>query len=161
MSPLNAEASQYFHFIVALSQTNTDHTASNRQSTLQYCAEYSMSHSRNRSLAEVLIAVTLVCFLLGFVAVLCIGNYYRARKAMERQRQKRLARLSGQSGAVAEDYSPRSTYSGASSRSGGGSGGEQRNALLSGIPSAGTQQCKSTSSLVQVIFPLFLLLFFR
>jgi type II secretory pathway pseudopilin PulG len=92
-----------------------------------------MAHSRNRSLTEVLIAITVVCFLLGFVAVLCIGNYYRARKAMERQKQKRLARLSGQSGVVVgEDYSPRSIISGGSSRS----GEEQRNPLLSGM---GTQ----------------------
>ena len=30
--------------------------------------------------------------------MLCIGNYYRAKRAMERQKQKRLARLSGRSG---------------------------------------------------------------
>jgi hypothetical protein len=39
-----------------------------------------------------------VGFLTGFVAVLCIGNYYRAKRAMERQKQKRLARLSGHAG---------------------------------------------------------------
>ena len=32
---------------------------------------------------------------LGFTLVLCVGNYYRAVKAMERQRQRRLARLAG------------------------------------------------------------------
>ena len=39
--------------------------------------------------------VVIVSFLLGFVVVLCIGNFYRARKAMERQKQRRLARLLG------------------------------------------------------------------
>lgn len=43
-------------------------------------------------------AVIVVGFLTGFVAVLCIGNYYRAKKAMERQKQKRLARLTGHGG---------------------------------------------------------------
>lgn len=34
----------------------------------------------------------------GFVAVLCFGNYYRAKRAMERQKQRRLARLTGNAG---------------------------------------------------------------
>lgn len=70
--------------------------------------------SRDRSLTEVLIAVVFVCFFVGFVTVLCIGNYYRAKKAMERQRQRRLARLAGNAGNGVVD-SPRSTISGASS----------------------------------------------
>lgn len=71
---------------------------------------------------EVIIAVTFVGFLTGFVAVLCIGNYYRAKRAMERQRQRRLERLarigstggppSGENGSL---ESPRSHYSGISS----------------------------------------------
>lgn len=32
------------------------------------------------------------------MAVLCIGNYYRAKKAMERQKQRRIARLTGNAG---------------------------------------------------------------
>lgn len=43
-------------------------------------------------------AVTFVGFLTGFVVVLCIGNYFRAQRAMERQKQRRLARLSGVGG---------------------------------------------------------------
>lgn len=67
-------------------------------------------------MTEILIAVTFVCFLLGFVAVLCIGNYYRAKRAMERQRQRRLALLSSHGGnGVVGAESPRSTISGASS----------------------------------------------
>ena len=49
-------------------------------------------------MTEVIVAVTFVGFLTGFVAVLCIGNYYRAKRAMERQKQKRIARLSGNAG---------------------------------------------------------------
>lgn len=77
-----------------------------------------MTYQANgRSLAEVLLAVTFAGFLTGmcgvirhwwitskcgdslthihsttpgFVTVLCIGNYYRAKRAMERQRRRRL-----------------------------------------------------------------------
>ena len=68
-------------------------------------------------MVEVLLATIFVCFLTGFVAVLCIGNYYRAKKAMERHRQRRLARLShGTGGNVesifgAEHGSPGSNFS--------------------------------------------------
>jgi len=34
-----------------------------------------------------------VTFLVGFITVLCIGNYFRAKRAQERQRQRRLAKL--------------------------------------------------------------------
>lgn len=51
--------------------------------------------TRGRSLTEVILAVIFVGFLTGFICVLCIGNYYRAKRAMERQRQRRLARLMG------------------------------------------------------------------
>lgn len=72
--------------------------------------------TRGRSLIEVLVAVTFVCFLMGFVVVLCIGNYYRAKRAMERQRQRRVARLSHSgNGFVGIIESPKSTNSVASS----------------------------------------------
>lgn len=48
--------------------------------------------SRGRSIIEVIIAVTFVSFLVGFIAVLCIGNYFRAKRAMERQAQRRKER---------------------------------------------------------------------
>ena len=75
--------------------------------------------SHGRSIIEVLIATIFVCFLTGFVAVLCIGNYYRAKKAMERHRQRRLARLSHGAGGNVEGMigdktgqsSPGSNYS--------------------------------------------------
>jgi type II secretory pathway pseudopilin PulG len=100
-----------------------------------------MAFSRGRSLTEVLIAVICVCFLLGFVAVLCIGNYYRAKRAMERQRQRRLARLSGQSGVIgfaSDNNSPRSIISGSSSSE------EQRNLVFGGMypTPTGTQRRK-------------------
>ena len=31
---------------------------------------------------------------MGFITVLCIGNYFRAKRAQERQRQRRQAKLS-------------------------------------------------------------------
>lgn len=69
-------------------------------------------NSRGRSLTEVIVAVGLVSFLIGFVAVLCVGNYYRAKQAMERQKHKRLARLSGHRGnGVVGIDSPRSDKS--------------------------------------------------
>mmetsp|Transcript_3131 Transcript_3131/g.3627 ORF Transcript_3131/g.3627 Transcript_3131/m.3627 type:complete len:89 (+) Transcript_3131:86-352(+) len=40
-------------------------------------------------------AVCFVGFLVGFITVLCIGNYFRAKRAQERQRQRRLAKLNG------------------------------------------------------------------
>lgn len=48
--------------------------------------------SRGRSLFEVIVAVIFVGFLVGFITVLCIGNYFRAKRAQERQRQRRLAK---------------------------------------------------------------------
>jgi len=38
--------------------------------------------------------VVFVGFMVGFVGVLCMGNYFRAKRAMERQRQRRMARQS-------------------------------------------------------------------
>jgi type II secretory pathway pseudopilin PulG len=35
-------------------------------------------------------------FLVGFITVLCIGNYFRAKRAQERQRQRRLAKQGAQ-----------------------------------------------------------------
>ncbi|GAX20052.1 hypothetical protein FisN_1Lu473 [Fistulifera solaris] len=49
--------------------------------------------SRGRSLIEVILAIAFVTFLVGFITVLCIGNYFRAKRAQERQRQRRLAKL--------------------------------------------------------------------
>jgi len=55
-------------------------------------------------------------FLVGFITVLCIGNYFRAKRAQERQRQRRLnkqaAAQQAQSGAQATSSSfasPRSS----------------------------------------------------
>ena len=43
-------------------------------------------------------AAVLGGFLTGFILVLCIGNYYRAKRAMERQRERRMQRLQSSSG---------------------------------------------------------------
>lgn len=83
--------------------------------------------SRGRSIVEVIVAVTFVGFLTGFVAVLCIGNYFRARRAMERQRQRRLAGAGSSQEAGSHFESPRSQYSTGSSLY--SDGGEQRRLL--------------------------------
>ena len=46
-------------------------------------------------------AICFVCFLVGFITVLCIGNYFRAKRAQERQRQRRLAKLAASNNAGA------------------------------------------------------------
>jgi hypothetical protein len=72
-----------------------------------------------RSMTEVIIAVVFVGFLTGFVTVLCIGNYYRAKIAMERQRQRRLERYTI-SGGGGVNSSPKSNYSSGSTRTSDG-----------------------------------------
>lgn len=68
--------------------------------------------SRGRSLTELIIAVVFIGFLTGFVAVLCIGNYFRAKRAMERQRQRRLAnKLAGHADTDFAAISPKSNPS--------------------------------------------------
>lgn len=52
--------------------------------------------SHNRFLSTK--AVCFVVFLVGFITVLCIGNYFRAKRAQERQRQRRLSKLAGANG---------------------------------------------------------------
>ena len=34
-----------------------------------------------------------MAFLVGFITVLCIGNYFRAKRAQERQKQRRDAKM--------------------------------------------------------------------
>ena len=101
--------------------------------------------SRDRTLTEVLIAVVFVCFFVGFVTVLCIGNYYRAKKAMERQRQRRLARLAGNAGngvvGLGGTESPKSTISGTSSAN----STEHRN-LLGGFSAISHRQSRDNGA---------------
>jgi len=52
--------------------------------------------SRGRSNIEVFLAIAFAGFLVGFVLVLCIGNFFRAKRAQERQRERRLERLAAQ-----------------------------------------------------------------
>lgn len=91
--------------------------------------------SRGRTLAEVIFAVVCVGFLTGFVAFLCIGNCYRARRAAERQRQRRLANklLTAPGGAVAiHALNAEGRYGG-----GGGGGGYNYGHAASGPAGAG------------------------
>ena len=90
--------------------------------------------SRGRSITEVIIAVTFVGFLTGFVVVLCVGNFYRAKNAMERQKQRRLARLAGVNGLV---ESPRSHTSSSNS--------EQSSLLSRQTPAPSTQHSTMSS----------------
>lgn len=62
--------------------------------------------SRGRSVLEVIIAVCFTGFLVGFITVLCIGNYFRAKRAQERQRQRRLAKLTSSSRGAGGEASP-------------------------------------------------------
>ena len=79
-----------------------------------------------------IIAAVLIGFLTGFVAVLCIGNYFRAKRAMERQKQRRLARLSNNNGNgyIDSKYSPKSHHSSATSGGSTRSGGDENQHLL-------------------------------
>lgn len=93
--------------------------------------------SRGRSLVETILAVVFGGFLTGFILVLCVGNYYRAKRAMERQRQRRLARLSNGGGNGVVDDSPNSiATSGGSTKSGGG---EEQTYLLGNTTTSTTQ----------------------
>mmetsp|Transcript_12596 Transcript_12596/g.26671 ORF Transcript_12596/g.26671 Transcript_12596/m.26671 type:complete len:91 (-) Transcript_12596:381-653(-) len=69
--------------------------------------------SRGRSMIEVVLAVCFVVFLVGFITVLCIGNYFRAKRAQERQRQRRLAKLAASNNAAASQamYATDANYS--------------------------------------------------
>mmetsp|Transcript_17399 Transcript_17399/g.28148 ORF Transcript_17399/g.28148 Transcript_17399/m.28148 type:complete len:91 (-) Transcript_17399:344-616(-) len=69
--------------------------------------------SRGRSLIEVVLAICFVVFLVGFITVLCIGNYFRAKRAQERQRQRRLAKLAAANNAAASQgmYATDANYS--------------------------------------------------
>mmetsp|Transcript_1620 Transcript_1620/g.4440 ORF Transcript_1620/g.4440 Transcript_1620/m.4440 type:complete len:92 (+) Transcript_1620:456-731(+) len=49
--------------------------------------------SKGRHIVELIIAICFCAFLVGFITILCIGNYFRAKRAQERQRQRRLAKL--------------------------------------------------------------------
>jgi hypothetical protein len=75
----------------------------------------------SRSMVEIILAIALVGFLIGFISVLCIGNYYRAKRAMERQKMRRLARLSN--GSAPSEVSPSSVGS-------SGTGSDERQHLL-------------------------------
>ena len=52
----------------------------------------SCTNNINSSLIIIKKAICFVAFLVGFITVLCIGNYFRAKRAQERQRQRRDAK---------------------------------------------------------------------
>jgi hypothetical protein len=79
----------------------------------------------------------------GFITVLCIGNYFRAKRAQERQRQRRMAKLqaagggANRPGSINGGSSPRSAFDSSmvSSNDGGslpGAGGYEA-PIISGV----------------------------
>lgn len=66
--------------------------------------------------------------MVGFITVLCIGNYFRAKRAQERQRQRRLAKLAASNNATstyATDPNYSGTYEAPMPTEDGGAGGVQ------------------------------------
>lgn len=60
-------------------------------SPLSLTAQHTMTYrARNRSVLEMVVAVGFVSFLFGFILVLCVGNYLRAKRAATRQEERRL-----------------------------------------------------------------------
>eukprot|EP00934_Nitzschia_sp_Nitz4_P009003 Nitzschia sp. Nitz4//scaffold56_size114212//40843//41213//NITZ4_003942-RA/size114212-processed-gene-0.60-mRNA-1//-1//CDS//3329554682//8993//frame0 len=66
---------------------------------------------RNRTLVERVFVACFFVFLVGFITVLCVGNYCRAKRAQERQRQRRLAKLAAANNANQGMYAPDANYS--------------------------------------------------
>jgi NAD(P)H-hydrate repair Nnr-like enzyme with NAD(P)H-hydrate dehydratase domain len=111
--------------------------------------------SRGRSAQEIMVVVLGVGFLVGFVVALCYQNYARAKRAMERQRQRRLAKLLSQQpptssghvmlvGGHAENTGGSPTKS---TSSAGSSGGEQQY-LLSSVAQTNRQRRANPPELV-------------
>jgi hypothetical protein len=71
-------------------------------------------------------------FMVGFVFVLCVGNYYRALRASERQKERRLAKMMNNGGLTSIDSPKSSTTSGSDLET-------ERQHLLAPRPSQATQ----------------------
>lgn len=64
-----------------------------------------------------------MAFLVGFITVLCIGNYFRAKRAQERQKQRRDAKMATSSSSTANNNNNNNLSSSfPGSMLGGGSG---------------------------------------
>ena len=64
-----------------------------------------------------------MAFLVGFITVLCIGNYFRATRAQERQKQRRDAKMATSSSSTANNNNNNNLSSSfPGSMLGGGSG---------------------------------------
>ena len=65
-----------------------------------------------------------MAFLVGFITVLCIGNYFRAKRAQERQKQRRDAKMAttSSSSSTANNNNNLSSSFPGSMLGGGGSG---------------------------------------
>jgi hypothetical protein len=75
---------------------------------------------------ELVFATTFAGFLIGFVAVLCVGNYYRAKRAADRQRLRRLEKQEQQQQAASMSslqYTPNGNTNRSSPNISGGESG--------------------------------------
>jgi hypothetical protein len=72
-----------------------------------YTASFAVSNVLKSFISQ---AICFVTFLVGFITVLCIGNYFRAKRAQERQRQRRLAKLAAQGQQNSGGYDPAGNY---------------------------------------------------
>ncbi|EJK48315.1 hypothetical protein THAOC_32899, partial [Thalassiosira oceanica] len=81
-------------------------------------------------------AICFVSFLVGFITVLCIGNYFRAKRAQERQKQRRETKQQQAAGAGSASNMERGLHKGADYQApvlpqgGGASGGGASGRLL-------------------------------
>mmetsp|Transcript_14975 Transcript_14975/g.21359 ORF Transcript_14975/g.21359 Transcript_14975/m.21359 type:complete len:110 (+) Transcript_14975:190-519(+) len=104
--------------------------------------------SRGRTIFELVVAFAFTAFLIGFIAVLCIGNYFRAKRAQERQRQRRLTKQGAQQtstqvpASLSSFGSPRSTATGAVSQ-------DQESAFSTVEPPNGTYEAPKISSVTR------------
>ena len=115
-------------------------------------------------MAEIIVAVVFVGFLTGFVTVLCIGNYFRAKRAQERQRQRRLANILTSShaaqaafndghhhrlaGELSPQSEPSSASSGAAERAHPSSSDPERTRLLANTASGTQRRANAARSLM-------------
>ena len=89
-------------------------------------------------------AICFTAFLVGFITVLCIGNYFRAKRAQDRQRQRRLAKLADDSTFVGTDsngnpYAPQQQQQQGGTAGNGGGNGDYAPPRLSPASATGVQ----------------------
>ena len=79
-------------------------------------------------------------FLVGFITVLCIGNYFRAKRAQERQRQRRLNKQAAASQQAQTVPQPTNSSSLGSPRSSAPGASVTPDSLYSTVETGGTYE---------------------